>query len=66
MSNEQSDPEFVIHLISKFDDDQLVEWHERAAIYEYEANMSRDAAEYKAACDILSQIAHKLRRKVRQ
>jgi len=63
MSNEQSDPDFVIHLISKFDDDQLVEWHERAGIYEYEANMSRDAAEYKAACDILSQIAHRLRKK---
>jgi predicted flavoprotein YhiN len=66
MSNEQSDPEFVIHLISKFDDHQLVEWHERAGIYEYEANMSRDEAEYKAALDILSQIAQKMRKKGKQ
>jgi hypothetical protein len=63
MYQEQTDPDFVIHLISKFDDDQLVEWHERAGIYEYEANMSRDAAEYKAALDILSQIAQKMRKK---
>jgi predicted transcriptional regulator len=63
MYQEQTDPDFVIHLISRFDDDQLVEWHERAGIYEYEANMSRDAAEYKAALDILSQIAQKMRKK---
>jgi predicted transcriptional regulator len=63
MYQEQTDPDFVIHLISRFDDDQLVEWHERAGIYEYEANMSRDAAEYKAACDILSQIAQRMRKK---
>jgi len=63
MSNEQTDPDFVIHCVARFDDDQLVEWHERAGIYEYEANMDRDTAEYRAALDILSQIAHKLRLK---
>lgn len=62
----QHDPEFIEHCINRFNDHQLVEWHERAGIYEYEANMTRDAAEYKAACDILSQIAHRLRKKVRQ
>jgi hypothetical protein len=41
----------------------LIDWHERAAIYEYDAGMDRTEAEYKAACDILSQIAHKLRLK---
>ena len=34
--------------------------------YPSEANMDRDTAEYKAALDILSQIAHRLRKKVRQ
>jgi hypothetical protein len=63
MYQEQTDPDFVIHCVARFDDDQLVEWHERAGIYEYEANMSRDAAEYKAALDILSQIAQKMRKK---
>jgi hypothetical protein len=63
MYQEQTDPDFVIHLISKFDDDQLVEWHERAGIYEYEANMSRDAAEYKAALDVLTTIAQRMRKK---
>jgi dsRNA-specific ribonuclease len=60
------DSEFVIHCVSKFNDDQLIEWHERAAIYEYDAGMDRTEAEYKAACDILSQIAHKLRLKGRR
>lgn len=63
MNDNQADREFVIHLVSKFNDDQLVEWHERAAIYEYEANMDRDTAEYKAALDILSQIAQRMRLK---
>jgi predicted flavoprotein YhiN len=63
MYQEQTDPDFVIHLISRFDDDQLVEWHERAGIYEYEANMSRDAAEYKAALDVLTTIAQRMRKK---
>ena len=63
MSNEQTDPDFVIHCIARFDDEQLVEWHERAGIYEYEANMDRDTAEYKAALDILSQIAQRMRLK---
>jgi len=66
MSNEQTDPDFVIHCIARFDDNQLVEWHERAAIYEYEANMDRDTAEYKAALDILSQIAQRMRLKGKQ
>jgi predicted flavoprotein YhiN len=63
MYQEQTDPDFVIHLISRFDDDQLVEWHERAGIYEYEAKMSRDAAEYKAALDVLTTIAQRMRKK---
>ena len=63
MNDNQADPDFVIHCIARFDDEQLVEWHERAGIYEYEANMDRDTAEYKAALDILSQIAHNLRLK---
>ena len=63
MSNEQTDPDFVIHCVARFDDEQLVEWHERAGIYEYEANMDRDTAEYKAALDILSQIAQRMRSK---
>lgn len=66
MNNEQTDPDFVIHCIARFDDDQLVEWHERAGIYEYEANMDRDTAEYKAALDILSQIAQRMRLKGRR
>jgi hypothetical protein len=63
MYQEQTDPDFVIHCVARFDDDQLVDWHERAGIYEYEANMSRDEAEYRAACDILQQIAQRLRLK---
>jgi len=66
MYQEQTDPDFVIHLISKFDDDQLVEWHERAGIYEYEANMRRDEAEYKAALDVLTTIAQRMRKKGRR
>ena len=57
------DPEFVMHCVNKFNDHQLIDWHERAAIYEYDAGMDRAEAEYKAAMDILSEIAQIMRRK---
>ena len=47
---------FTMHVISKLTDEQLVQWHERAAIMEYDGNISREEAEYRAACDILTQI----------
>lgn len=61
----QHDPEFIEHCINRFNDHQLVDWHERAAIYEYDAGYTREEAEYKAAMDILSQIARDARKKGR-
>jgi dsRNA-specific ribonuclease len=58
----QHDPEFIEHCINRFNDHQLVEWHERAAIYEFDAGMSREEAEYKAAMDILTELAQKRRK----
>lgn len=60
---QEVDAEFVRHVINRFNDNQLIEWHERAAIYEYDAGMDRAEAEYKAALDILSEIARTMRRK---
>lgn len=59
----QHDPEFVLHCVNRFNDHQLVDWHERAAIYEYDAGMDRSEAEYKAALDILQDIAQTMRKK---
>lgn len=59
----QHDPEFVLHCVNRFNDHQLVDWHERAAIYEYDAGMDRSEAEYKAALDILQDIAQATRKK---
>lgn len=60
---QEHDPDLVIHCVSRFNDHQLIDWHERAAIYEYDAGMDRAEAEYKAALDILSEIAQTMRRK---
>lgn len=62
----QHDPDFIAHCINRFNDHQIVEWHERAAIYEYDAGMSREDAEQKAALDILQDIAQAMRRKGRK
>lgn len=59
----QHDPDFVIHCVNRFNDHQLIDWHERAAIYEYDAGLDRAEAEYKAAIDILTQIAQDARKK---
>lgn len=63
---QDSDPDFVVEIINRFNDYQLIEWHERAAIYEYDANMTRQEAEYKAALDILQDIARNVRKKGRR
>lgn len=60
---QDTEPEFVRHVINRFNDHQLIDWHERAAIYEYDAGLDRDQAEYKAALDILTQIASERRKK---
>ena len=62
----QHDVDFIAHCINRFNDDQLIDWHERAAIYEYDAGMDRAEAEYKAALDILTQIAQDARKKGRK
>lgn len=63
---QEVDAEFVRHVINRFNDNQLIEWHERAAIYEYDAGMDREESEYKAALDILQQIAQGKRKKGRR
>lgn len=63
---QEVDAEFVRHVINRFNDNQLIEWHERAAIYEYDAGMDREESEYKAALDILQQIAQARRKKGRR
>ena len=62
----QHDVDFIAHCINRFNDHQLIDWHERAAIYEYDAGMDRAEAEYKAALDILTQIAQDARKKGRK
>ena len=63
---QEVDPDFVRHVNNRFNDYQLIDWHERAAIYEYDAGMEREEAEYKAALDILQQIAQETRSKGRR
>lgn len=46
-------------LLERMSEKQLMEWHERAAIIEYSANMSRTDAEYLAALDVLRDILPK-------
>lgn len=43
-------------LVERMNEKQLMEWHERAAIIEYSANVSRADAEYMAALDVLRDI----------
>lgn len=43
-------------LVERMNERQLMEWHERAAIIEYSANVSRADAEYMAALDVLRDI----------
>lgn len=43
-------------LLERMSEKQLMEWHERAGIIEYSANMSRADAEYLAALDVLRDI----------
>lgn len=63
MNENQEKAEFVENICKRFNNAQLVEWHERAAIYEYEANFSREDAEYMACLDIIKQIAQSKRRR---
>lgn len=43
-------------LVERMNERQLMEWHERAAIIEFCANVSRADAEYMAALDVLRDI----------
>lgn len=43
-------------LVERMNEKQLMEWHERSAIIEYSANVSRADAEYMAALDVLRDI----------
>ena len=47
-------PELTKHIVSRFNKAQLEQWHERAAIYEYEGGLERPLAEHKAAVDVLT------------
>ncbi len=47
-------PELTKHITSRFTKAQLEQWHERAAIYEYEGGLARPLAEHKAAVDVLT------------
>ena len=47
----------IAEIVNSFDKDLYIEWEERAAIREFDGNMSRDEAELEALFDVVTRHA---------